>query len=538
MGKNHADVIVVGAGAAGLTAAAYVSKENHSVLLIEKSKDCGGLLGAFTVDDHILDQGARGIIDSGIVFPMMRQLGIDVPMLANPIKITIGDDSVELKQPSDIDDYGTLLKKNYPDNSQDIDQIIKDIKYVMSAMDVLYGIENPLFLPKPYDMTYITKTLLPWMVRFMLNINKAMRLFEPINDFLKKRTDNESLISMISQHFFAETPTFFALSYFTLYMQYHYPKGSTQTMVDELVGLIQKQNGKILNGVEVISIDSTQKKVQTSDGQYYSYKQLIWAADTNFLYKSIDLNTIKSTSIKQRVTQQKDFLKSKTGADSVLSLYMLVNQEPSSFSLNSGPHCFYTEKIDGLANIHLNQIKDEHGMFTTNIDRIFAWLKQYITYNTFEISIPSLRDATLSPKGKTGIIVSILFDYKLAKHLADIGGYDKFKSFISDAIVNHFDQYYWPGVKEQVYKTVVLTPLSVEKQTNSTEGSLTGWSFANKPFPVEHKFLKVSKSVLTPISSIKQAGQWAFNPAGVPVAILTGKLAADATIKDLKKMEG
>ena len=535
MGKNQADVIVVGAGAAGLTAAAYVSKENHSVLLIEKNKHCGGLLGAFTVDDHILDQGARGIIDSGIVFPMMKQLGINVPMLANPIKITIGNDSVELKQPSDIDSYGTLLKKNYPNNKEDIDQIINDIKYVMKAMDVLYGIENPLFLPKPYDMTYITKTLLPWMFKFLLNINKAMRLFEPINDFLKKRTTNESLISMITQHFFAGTPTFFALSYFTLYMQYHYPKGSTQAMVDQLVELIQRQNGTILNGVEVISIDPTQKKVQTSDGQHYFYKQLIWAADTNFLYKSIDLSAINQPSLKERVTQRKEFLQQKTGADSVLSLYMLVNQDPSDFSLNSGPHCFYTEKTEGLSNINLDQLRDENGMFTTNTDRIFTWLKQYVTYNTFEISIPSLRDQTLSPKGKTGIIVSILLDYKLCKHIADLGEYDTFKSFMSDMIVNHFDQYYWPGFKTNVYKTIVVTPLSVQKQINSTEGSLTGWSFVNNPFPVEYKFLRVSKSVLTPIPTIKQAGQWAFNPAGVPIAILTGKLAADATIKDLKK---
>ncbi len=59
--------------------------------------------------------------------------------------------------------------------------------------------------------------------------------------------------------------------------------------------------------------------------------------------------------------------------------------------------------------------------------------------------------------------------------------------------------------------------------------------FANQPFPAEYRFLKVSQSVFTPIDTIKQAGQWTFNPAGVSASILTGKLAADAVIKDLKK---
>jgi hypothetical protein len=47
--------------------------------------------------------------------------------------------------------------------------------------------------------------------------------------------------------------------------------------------------------------------------------------------------------------------------------------------------------------------------------------------------------------------------------------------------------------------------------------------------------LRVSQSVKTPFATIKQAGQWGFNPAGVPVAIMTGKLAADAVLKELSR---
>jgi hypothetical protein len=44
---------------------------------------------------------------------------------------------------------------------------------------------------------------------------------------------------------------------------------------------------------------------------------------------------------------------------------------------------------------------------------------------------------------------------------------------------------------------------------------------------------KVTRSVLTPIPDTYQAGQWTYSPSGLPISILTGKLAADRILKDL-----
>jgi len=52
--------------------------------------------------------------------------------------------------------------------------------------------------------------------------------------------------------------------------------------------------------------------------------------------------------------------------------------------------------------------------------------------------------------------------------------------------------------------------------------------------PVVNKIQKSASSVLTPFTSIYQAGQWAYSPAGVPMSILTGKLAADKILKKVK----
>jgi hypothetical protein len=45
---------------------------------------------------------------------------------------------------------------------------------------------------------------------------------------------------------------------------------------------------------------------------------------------------------------------------------------------------------------------------------------------------------------------------------------------------------------------------------------------------VVHKVHQATRAVRTPFDDILQAGQWTYSPSGVPIAILTGKLAADA----------
>jgi hypothetical protein len=42
-------------------------------------------------------------------------------------------------------------------------------------------------------------------------------------------------------------------------------------------------------------------------------------------------------------------------------------------------------------------------------------------------------------------------------------------------------------------------------------------------------------AIKTPVPGVFQAGQWTYSPAGLPISLLTGKLAADRAIKELSK---
>jgi phytoene dehydrogenase-like protein len=52
---------------------------------------------------------------------------------------------------------------------------------------------------------------------------------------------------------------------------------------------------------------------------------------------------------------------------------------------------------------------------------------------------------------------------------------------------------------------------------------------------VVNKLKDIPNSVLTPIPGVFQAGQWAYAPAGVPIAMLTGWYATQKIIKRTKR---
>ena len=72
-------------------------------------------------------------------------------------------------------------------------------------MKVQYGIDNPIFLDIKKDRDYMMKEILPWMVKYALTVRKITALNMPVVDFLKQYTANQSLLDIITQHFFHDT---------------------------------------------------------------------------------------------------------------------------------------------------------------------------------------------------------------------------------------------------------------------------------------------------------------------------------------------
>jgi phytoene dehydrogenase-like protein len=522
------DAIIIGGGIAGLTSAAFLTKAGYSVLLCEKENACGGLLNTFERDGFFFDGGIRATENSGVLFPMLKKLGLEIKFVRNKISVGIEDRVIRINDAGDVQTYQELLNDLYPENRSEIGAIIAQIEKIMEYMEVQYGIENPVFLDIKEDRDYLIKTILPWMVKYALTAPKISKLQAPVVDFLRRYTQNQSLLDIICQHFFQKTPAFFALSYITLYLEYKYPLGGIGRIVEKMAAFIEDHHGIIRTNTEIVSVDPQRKLVFDSHGVSYEYQELIWAADQKALYRNIDAENLADPRVRTAVLDRRALIADKIGNDSVLTLFLAVDLEPEYFANIASEHFFYTPSRIGQTAAGPVPAAGNHAT-------IEKWLEQFFALTTYEISCPVMRDPLLAPPGKTGLIVSTLFDYHLTKRIEDQGWYEEFKTFCETSIIKNLDASIYPGIQKSVLLRFSSTPITLAKISGNTDGAIVGWAFSNNPMPAETRIPRILNAIRTPIPGILQAGQWTYNPAGLPISILTGKLAADQVIKELRK---
>ena len=139
MSRTTHDALIVGAGMAGLTAAAFLAREGWSVLLCEKEARCGGLVGSFLRDGFVFDSGIRALENSGILFPMLRRLGIDMEFVRSTVSLGVEDTVMRLPDSGCVEEYEKFLIGLFPESAADVRRIVADVRSIMRYMDVLYG---------------------------------------------------------------------------------------------------------------------------------------------------------------------------------------------------------------------------------------------------------------------------------------------------------------------------------------------------------------------------------------------------------------
>lgn len=533
MKTENKNIVIVGAGMAGLTAAAYLARDNYNVLLLDKNNRVGGLLNTFEKDGFFFDAGPRAFVNSGMVKPMLKDLGITADLLENKISIGIEDQLFRVDSMDTLNEYKRILVDLYPENIDDIEKIIPITEKLSEYTEVLYQFDNPNFVDVMSDKKFIFRKLIPWTFKFLNALRKFNQFSMPMEVFLKRLTNNQSLIDILTQFFFRKTPTYFALGYFYVYLDYFYPKGGTGVLAALLKEKILDLGGEIKLNKHIIAVNPSESKITDSEGDSYYYDHLIWAADLKTLYRNLDPVGLEATVTKKIETETQRILSAK-GAESVYILFVGVDRPSSFFQINGGEHMFYTPTRQGLGETN----QSERERIIEDFDKIsrkeiLDWVDDFCRLNTYEVSIPVLRDPTLAPEGKTGLMISFLFDFSIMKKIEKAGWYDEFKEIVDNRIIQIFSQTIYKDLDQDVLFKFSSTPLTINKVSGSSEGAITGWSFETE-VPVVNKLKDIPKSVITPIPGVLQAGQWAYSPSGVPIAMLTGWYATQNILKQSK----
>lgn len=104
---------------------------------------------------------------------------------------------MNIEKKEDLRKYENLLLKYFPESSKEIVKLIKIIKKIMKLVEILYQIENPIFKNILKDKRYLFTKLIPWLPKFPYAVFNINRLYEPVEKYLDKFIDNQTLKNMI-----------------------------------------------------------------------------------------------------------------------------------------------------------------------------------------------------------------------------------------------------------------------------------------------------------------------------------------------------
>lgn len=144
-----------------------------------KGKNIGGLVTYFERNGFVFDRSIRTMENSGIMLPTLRQRGIGLEFLTSGVWIGVGHDVVKLSGKASPKTYRLLLFRRFPDNARDVAAIIAKMERVRGHMDVLHDIDDPLFLDLKNALPYLFKTILLWLLRYIMYDAEGFQAVNP-----------------------------------------------------------------------------------------------------------------------------------------------------------------------------------------------------------------------------------------------------------------------------------------------------------------------------------------------------------------------
>ncbi|MGB9666544.1 MAG: phytoene desaturase family protein [Candidatus Cryosericum sp.] len=509
------DAIIIGAGIAGLTSAAYLAQAGVHVLVCEHSDQPGGYFNSFRRDGYLFDGGIKAIENAGIMRPTLAQLGLldAVRLMPSPIALITQSNVQPIRSPADIDAYFGLMMDLFPDQRSGLVRVLADVQSITTALTALVRLSSASFAATPEEARHMTGGFRQNMGA-LARVPSVMALSRgTLRGYLEKHLSDPHLVNLLCDVFPDGTTPLFGLAYYSLFLDYYYPEGGMQAVPDALAHYIRDKGGDILLNADVQQItmaSGSATGVVLADGRAFRAGHVIACGDARRTFTRL----LPEGSLPERFLAP--MLRAQP-SHSVFTVFLGVNVPADQLGLKGCPHVFYAPDLAGI-----------EGTDRLQTDDYFSRVPQ-------EISVPSLLQPDLAPPGKSGIILSALTTWHYADHWGTVDGQatartEELRNKFAGQMVSSLARLI-PALEDHVELRFTSTPYSMQARTLNDKGAIVGWSYEQHATWSRGGLLSIAKSVRTPVPNLLMAGHWAFSPGGSPVAVLTGKLAASSILK-------
>lgn len=506
---------IIGAGVAGLSAAAILAKAGLSVCLLEKEPHPGGYLAGFRRKDFRFDTAIHWLNqfgEEGMVTHTFKLLGEDFPKAKTQTRIRRflgeGYDYLLTNNPEDLKQQ---WQKEFPEDFEGIERFFKAARRLAKAFrefsNVFRSGETMPFwerLGTKHKLGKFALAFLPF-IRYSgeKGLKKGLAKYFTAAKFSKIFASDSELLSCLIPIAWAYNKDFQLP-----------PVGGGQRIPEWLEHVAEAHHAHI--GYQC-KVDKVLVENNKCTGITFTRQSKKYQIGANYIIAACDIELLYERMLPQEVIPQKlkDKLRKAELYSSSVTLSLGLDCCPSALGFNEE-----FIQIAGKPSYH----KD-----TTSHDA-----------ETAEISIlaPSLRDPSLAPDGKGTLTIYMpaemdFMNEWLTAPSADGDpergeAYKALKEKIADELIDRVAYWVAPKLREHILFCEVATPITHWRYTGNRNGSIMGAK------PGKQNMMSGIAHYQSPVKNLLIGGHWAELGGGVPIAV---KAATNAALMVLLKLK-
>ncbi len=514
--KQHYDIVIIGGGIGGLTAAALLSKTGFSVCVIEKEPHVGGYLAGFRRRDFIFDTAIHWLNQynaQGIITKLFDALGNDHPVAISLKKTRrYKGQSFDYLLTSNPDELRDELIRKFPHEEKGIIRFFKSAKRIGGSLNKLNKIfrseETMSLWEKWISRLKLIGFLAPFMPYIFYSGEKGLK--KGLNRFFKDET--------LQRMFSSETELIGCM----VPIGWSYaddfqcpPKGGGQVIPNWLAHVVEYFGNDICTRCTVQEVLLENK---TCTGVRIIQRGVVQDIKSNYVIAACDIETLYEKMLPADAIplKMKKRLKDAELYSSSITISIALDCTPESLGLG--------EELIHLVNENVSFDAHNNGDPATT-----------------EISIlpPSLRDKSLAPEGQgtLTLFMPALMQYgdNWCTTRDDEGNYIRGEAYralkkeVADIIIERVEASVAPGLRSHIITCDIATPVTHYRYTGNKNGTMMGAK------PGKKNMQSKIAHYQTPVKNLILGGHWAELGGGVPIAVKAGTNACLLILKKEKK---